>query len=212
MDDQIIAVFCLCDDLLKAMRHQEDPQRQMSDAEVMTTALVASLEYSGNFEKACRSLSAPHHVPGMLGASRFNRRLHRIKPVFLIFFHVLAEVWKDLSPLEMSRRWSSSTLTFHPVRRSTPTRSSWSARSPGLAGQGSQPAPAHRRSQEPAESVRQGRPGQGPARGDCPRPGALAHPRARSPGGIGLSFFSRAGAPVTHSALAAGSSSRRSGK
>ena len=26
MDDKIIATFCLCDDLLKAMHHQEDHQ------------------------------------------------------------------------------------------------------------------------------------------------------------------------------------------
>ena len=32
--------FCLCDDLLKAMHHQEDRQCQMNDAEIMTTAFV----------------------------------------------------------------------------------------------------------------------------------------------------------------------------
>jgi hypothetical protein len=40
MDDKIIATFCLCDDLLKAMHHQEDHQCQMNDAEVMTTACI----------------------------------------------------------------------------------------------------------------------------------------------------------------------------
>ena len=43
MDDQIIATFCLCDDLLQALHHQEDRQCQMHDAEVMTTACIASL-------------------------------------------------------------------------------------------------------------------------------------------------------------------------
>ena len=43
MDDKIIATFCLCDDLLKAMHHQEDRQCQMNDAEIMTTAFIASL-------------------------------------------------------------------------------------------------------------------------------------------------------------------------
>jgi hypothetical protein len=36
MDDKIIAIFCLCDDLLKAMHHQKDRQCQMNDAEIMT--------------------------------------------------------------------------------------------------------------------------------------------------------------------------------
>jgi hypothetical protein len=35
MDIQIIQVYCLCDDLLKAMQYQEDTQCQMSDTEVM---------------------------------------------------------------------------------------------------------------------------------------------------------------------------------
>ena len=52
MDTQIVAVYCLCDDLLKAMHHVEDPQCQMSDAEVMTTALVAALFFGGNHERA----------------------------------------------------------------------------------------------------------------------------------------------------------------
>jgi len=43
MDSQIVAVFCLCDDMLKALGHHEDPQCQMSDAEVMTIAIVAAL-------------------------------------------------------------------------------------------------------------------------------------------------------------------------
>ena len=47
MDTQIILVYCLCDDLLKAMQHREDAQCQMSDAEVMTVAIVAALHFRG---------------------------------------------------------------------------------------------------------------------------------------------------------------------
>ena len=42
MDTQIVAVFCLVDDMLKALHHYEDRQCVMSDAEVMTTAMIAS--------------------------------------------------------------------------------------------------------------------------------------------------------------------------
>ena len=41
MDEKIIAVDCLSGDLLKAFEHHEDPQSRMSDAEVMTVAIVA---------------------------------------------------------------------------------------------------------------------------------------------------------------------------
>ena len=50
MDNQIVAVFCLCDDRLKSLHHHEDTQCQMRDAEVMTTAIIAALQFGGNFE------------------------------------------------------------------------------------------------------------------------------------------------------------------
>ncbi|MCX6082402.1 MAG: hypothetical protein NTW32_22985 [Chloroflexi bacterium] len=51
MDIQIIAIFCLCEDMLKAIHHYEDPQRRLSDAEVMTTAITAATYFGGNLEK-----------------------------------------------------------------------------------------------------------------------------------------------------------------
>ena len=35
MDETIVATYCLCDDLLKTLHHQEHQQGQMNDAEVM---------------------------------------------------------------------------------------------------------------------------------------------------------------------------------
>jgi len=49
MDTQIIVVYCLSDDMLTSLHHYEDKQRQMSDAEVMTTAIVAMLYFKGKF-------------------------------------------------------------------------------------------------------------------------------------------------------------------
>lgn len=97
MDDQIILIYCLCDDLMKAMHYRENPQCQMSDAEVVTTALVAALFFAGNMERARDFLSAPRYSPQMLSKSRFNRRLHRIKPFFLTLFRLLATTWKELN-------------------------------------------------------------------------------------------------------------------
>jgi hypothetical protein len=94
MDDKIIALFCLCDDLLKAMHHQEDRQCQMNDAEIMTTAFVAALFFRGNHESARTLLKQYGYIPPMVSKSRFSRRLHRIKAIFLIFFNLLAQTWK----------------------------------------------------------------------------------------------------------------------
>ena len=94
MDTEIVAVFCLCDDMLKAISHYEDPQCQMSDAEVMTTAIVAALYYSGNIEQARKYLKTEGYMPIMLSKSRLNRRLHRIHDLFLTLFNLLGETWK----------------------------------------------------------------------------------------------------------------------
>lgn len=97
MDSQIVAVFCLSDDLLKALYHHEDRQCQMSDAEVMTTAITAMLFFGGNFELSRRFLSDHGYIPQMLGKSRFSRRLHRIADLFLTLFNLLGKTWKDLN-------------------------------------------------------------------------------------------------------------------
>ena len=97
MDDKIITTFCLCDDVLKAMYHQEDHQCQMNDAEIMTTALVASLFFRGNYESARAMLRQHGYIPHMLSKSRFSRRLHRLKELFLVFFALFAHIWKTLN-------------------------------------------------------------------------------------------------------------------
>jgi hypothetical protein len=88
MDDKIIATFCLCDDLLQAIHHPQDPQGQMNDAEVMTTALVAALFLRGNHASARTMLKHHGYIPQMLSKSRFSRRLHRIQGIFVILFNL----------------------------------------------------------------------------------------------------------------------------
>jgi len=97
MDTHIIAIFCICEDMLRALHHYEDPQCRMSDAEIMTTALVAVMYFSGNYVSACKLLKEQGYIPGMLSASRFNRRLLRIRELFLTLFALLGEHWKALN-------------------------------------------------------------------------------------------------------------------
>jgi len=69
----------------------------MSDAAVMTTAIVAMLYFKGNFSLASRYLFEQSYFPKMLSASRFNRRLHRIAELFLTLFLRLGGTWKKLN-------------------------------------------------------------------------------------------------------------------
>lgn len=94
MDEQIILVYCLCADMLEAMDHHENEQCQVSDAEIMTIGIVAALHFSGNYTLARLMLKEQGYIPGMLGKSRFSRRLHRVKHHFLTLFSMLGEMWK----------------------------------------------------------------------------------------------------------------------
>jgi DDE family transposase len=97
VDGQITAIYSLCDDVLKTLHHSEDPQYRMSDAEVMTTAIVAALYFGGNMEQARMLLRQPTYIPRMLSKSRFNRRLHAIVGLLIYLFQVLGEAFKQLN-------------------------------------------------------------------------------------------------------------------
>jgi hypothetical protein len=97
MDDKILAIYCLCTDFLKALHHAEDRQQKMTDAEVMTTALVAMVFFGGNFEHARALLGTTQYMPTMLSRSRFNRRLHVIQDLFVTLFNCLGDTWKALN-------------------------------------------------------------------------------------------------------------------
>lgn len=99
MQQQVITIFCLCDDFLKAMRHTDDPQARVSSAEVMTVALVGAYFFGGNQEASRRFLCEHGYIPAMLSKSRFNRRLHALpEALWQALFHLLAQVHRQGEP------------------------------------------------------------------------------------------------------------------
>lgn len=94
MDDRIDFIYGIVDDILKAINHEEDKQRRMSDSEIITLAIIAMLEFGGNFERAKRWLY-PRYIKHQLSRSRFNRRLHNVKDLLQTVFVRLAEVFKQ---------------------------------------------------------------------------------------------------------------------
>ena len=97
MDGQSIAVYCLTADMLRALGHRDDGQCHLIDAEIMTIALVAALYFGGNYALACCFLREQGYMRRMLSPSRFNRRLHRVKELFLTLFAILGEHWKAVN-------------------------------------------------------------------------------------------------------------------
>jgi hypothetical protein len=87
--DHTTALYCIVDDLLKAIGHREDARRAMSDTEVLTTALVAAHYFGDNAEHARRFLRETGLMPQMLSRSRLNRRLHAVAELAYSLFHQL---------------------------------------------------------------------------------------------------------------------------
>jgi hypothetical protein len=97
MCDCTLAIYCFIDDLLKSLEHKQDARARISDAEVITIALIAMLYFGGNFEKARLVLSELGLVRRMLSRSRFNRRIHQLNDLIGLTFHRFGSVLKDLN-------------------------------------------------------------------------------------------------------------------
>ena len=95
MQDTILTMYCVCDDVLRALDYQDDPQTRFSAAEVMLVPLVAAAFYGGNMALNRRFLHEHGYTRQTLSASRFNRRLHALPlTVWQTLFDLLGQVFK----------------------------------------------------------------------------------------------------------------------
>ena len=94
---KIIALYCIVDDMLKGLHHYEDPRVKVSDSEVITTAFAAMLYFGGHLDNGCHFMKLKGYVPGMLGKSRFSRRLHRLADFVLALFYDMGKRLKDMA-------------------------------------------------------------------------------------------------------------------
>ena len=99
MDDTITTIYCLCDEFLKAINRFDDPQVQLSTAEVMSVPLVAATFFGANLDKTRRFLHEYGYMPKMISKGRFTHRLHAIDPgLWRGMFALLAEAFKRNNP------------------------------------------------------------------------------------------------------------------
>jgi len=94
--DKIISIFCLIDDILQGINHVEDVRRQVSDSEIILTAIVSSTSFYGNHSSAIKFMKQYGFIPNMLDKSRFNRRLHKISKLLYELFEIISSYYKDL--------------------------------------------------------------------------------------------------------------------
>ena len=93
LNDNTIAIYVILDDILHTIHHQEDSQRQVNDAMILTTALIAAWYFGGNWTTAPHYMRS-HHCSYMVSSSRFNRRLHSIALLAEYCFRLLGWLFK----------------------------------------------------------------------------------------------------------------------
>jgi len=84
MDRDIILIYCIVNEILKVLGIREDKRVLMTNAEVITTVIVAAFFFQGNQERARIYLQEYGYIPNMLSKSRLNRRIHALGWEFFI--------------------------------------------------------------------------------------------------------------------------------
>ena len=99
MQDTIVTIYCLCDDMLRGLGHQDDPQARLSSAQVMTVPLVAACFFGGKVERARVFLLEHGYIRQSLSKSRLNRRLHALPlSLWQNVFDLIGTIFKQHNP------------------------------------------------------------------------------------------------------------------
>ena len=110
-DQAIIAVYVVIDDLFKHFGHRDHHLAHLTDAEVLTIAVVAALDFHNHHARALEMLTKLGYLSGTLSTSRFNRRLHALSDWCELTLDTMSDLFRhravyliDSFPLPVCRR------------------------------------------------------------------------------------------------------------
>ncbi|MPR36422.1 transposase [Salmonirosea aquatica] len=109
-------LYVIIDDILKSLGHRDHPACACSDSEVITTAVAAALHFGSNHCDANGFVQQTGLMPGMVEASRFSRRIHRLGELVADLFLQLGHVFKSLSESMVYRIDSFPLNSCHNIR------------------------------------------------------------------------------------------------
>jgi hypothetical protein len=99
MTEQTVAIYCLVSDLCRHLlpaTTRPHAQRRLTDAQILTTAVVAARFFGGNLFQAQQYMQA-HHGQAPLDKSGFSRRLHALADTLQTLFAGLGRHLKTLN-------------------------------------------------------------------------------------------------------------------
>ncbi len=110
-DELIITSYVIIDDVMRSLHHRSHSLAKVSDAEVLTVAVVAARYFHNNHERALWVLTELGYLTERLSTSRFNRRLHAVADWLRLTVETLGELFAqgavfiiDSMPLPVCRR------------------------------------------------------------------------------------------------------------
>lgn len=90
MHEQAIAIYCICDEVVKYLGMVDDRQCKMSSSEVMTFALLSAIHFQGDYKKTRLISLHLRYFSKVLSSSRLVRKIHSIpEGMWMIIFYVL---------------------------------------------------------------------------------------------------------------------------
>lgn len=110
-DDLIVTTFVVIDELMRLAGHRDHVLAGVSDAEVLTVAVVAAASFQNHHARALQVMLGMRYLSGRLSASRFNRRLHALADWFGLALATLGDLFAsgeafvlDSLPVPVCRR------------------------------------------------------------------------------------------------------------
>jgi hypothetical protein len=110
-DDLIVTAYVVIDETMAALGHRSHRLAQVSDAEVLTVAVVAAKYFANNHERALGGVHGMRYLTKPLSASRFNRRVHALGRWLGLILETLGELFAqgeafliDSLPIPVCRR------------------------------------------------------------------------------------------------------------
>ena len=91
--EHIIGIYVVIDETMRALGHTSHRLAGVSDAEVLTVAVVAAAFFGNHHARALAVLRATGYLSRALSTSRFSRRLHALADWLALLLDVLGDLF-----------------------------------------------------------------------------------------------------------------------
>ncbi len=78
MEEQIIMIFCFCDDYFKSKEINDWHNVKLATSEVMLTYVIAMRFFYGSLATARNFFHEHKYIPNAMSPSGLNKRIHKI--------------------------------------------------------------------------------------------------------------------------------------